>query len=527
VTDVEETDSRLLRLLTLLALLVVLPIIGTIAGAASGYWFLASLAGVALALSLGLLLAIWLAGLIARTNRVVLVATFAPLLVLTNVALVPLIAINGFIAAVAVGLIFPIAGALMGLGALIGVVVMLSRVLSFPFVRGGVGTVQGIVLTREAQPRLWQAVDELAARIRTTAPDHIVVGLEPTFFVTQGRTTCIEPAEAAGSAEGTPDGAGAGAGAGGAVAGGVLRSNTAHWDAAFDDDDDGDDSDDGDDGDGAASRRRQKQGKKGDDDDVQEVVMAGVMIRQRPLKGRILCLSLPFCRIMSAGELRAVVAHELGHYRGRDLRFSAAFYPIYRGAIASLGRLGEEAGAGVSGWPLLPAFYLLAFLIESFAEAEARLSRTRELAADRVSVEATDEPTTASALVKIHGFHRYWRRTLAILRDRIRAAEQGLNASADFAAVAQEERESPWMRRDLDEEEPPHPIDSHPPLSQRLAALRSSIQDVAEHAFTVQPAAPGLALFEDPESLERRLTLVEKAIMVETRHALEGSQAYN
>jgi len=517
----EEDDARLVRFLTLLALLVVLPVIGTIAGAASGYKLLAVLGGVALALSLGLVLAIWLAGLIARTNRVVLVATFAPLLVLTNLALVPLIAINGFIAAVAVGFIFPIAGGLMGLGALIGVVVMLNRSLSLPFARSGVGAVRGVALTRDAQPRVWQAVDDLAARIRTTAPQHIVVGLDPGFFVTQGRTTCIEPAEIAPSTDGTPDGAGSAgtaSAAGAGTAGGVLRSNTAQWDRAFGGDDDADDED--------RAARRRKKGKKGEDDEVREEVVAGVTLRLRPLRGRLLYVSLPFCRIMSAGELRAIVAHELGHYRGRDLRFSAAFYPIYHGAIVSLRQLGAEAGGGISGWPLLPAFYLLAFLIESFAEAEARLSRTRELAADRVSVEATDQQTTASALVKIHGFHRYWRRALATLRDRIRAAEQGLNASADFAAVAQEERESPWMRRDLDQEEPPHPIDSHPPLSRRLAAVQSSIQDVAEHAFTVQPAEPAIALFEDPEPLERRLTLVEKAIMVENREAIEGSRAY-
>src|SRR5919109_907128 len=421
----EEGDSRLVRFLTLLALLVVLPVVGTIAGAASGSGLLAVLGGVALALGLGLFLAICLAGLIARTNRVVLVATFAPLLVLTNVALVPLIAISGFIAAVAVGFIFPIAGGLMGLGALVGVVVMLNRSLSFPFVRGGVGTVRGIVLTRDAQPRLWQAVEELAARIRITAPQHLVVGLEPNFFVTQGRTTCIEPAEIATSTDGKPDSAGAGAEEGGRTAGGMLRSNKAQWDPAFGDDDADDDDDDD-----RASRRRKKKGEKGEDDEVRE------------------------------------------------------------------------------------------------EEVAARLSRTRELAADRVSVEATDEQTTAAALVKIHGFHRYWRRALVVLRERIRAAEQGLNASADFAAVAHAERESPWMRRDLDEEEPPHPIDSHPPLSRRLAALRSSMPEVAERAFTVQPPEPAIALFEDPEPLERRLTLVEKAILVETRQAIEGASAY-
>jgi Zn-dependent protease with chaperone function len=237
-------------------------------------------------------------------------------------------------------------------------------------------------------------------------------------------------------------------------------------------------------------------------------------------------LSLPFSRILTPNELRAIVAHELGHFKGWDTRFSEAFAPVYRGALESLASLRAEIEEGVSGLPLLPAFYVLRFFLDAFDEAVARLNRARELAADRVAAAATDERVTAAALVKVHAFHRYWRRALAVLREKIARAERDLNAAVYFARAAADNRGSAWMRKDLDEEEPPHPTDSHPPLSRRLQALGLAIQDVAGEAFAVEPAEPASGLFERPEELEQRLTGVEKAILIERRQVWEGSAKF-
>ncbi|HEV2122658.1 MAG TPA: M48 family metallopeptidase [Chloroflexota bacterium] len=434
----EEADPPVLRLLTLIALLVALPVVGLIAGASAGELVLVAAAGGALALGLGLVVAIWLAGLIARTNRVVLVLVFAPLLILTNVALVPLIAINGAVATFAVGALFPIAGVLMGIGAVFGVVAMLGRALSFPFARTPTLPVRGVPITADEQPRVWAFVQDLAASMHATPPQQIVVGLEPNFFVTHARV--------------------------------------AHLDGE--------------------------------------------------VRGRTLFLSLSFCRILSAEELKAIVAHELGHFQGWDTRFSEVFYPVYRGAVESLVSLRSEMSEGISGLPLYPAYSVLQFFLDSFAEAEARLQRTRELAADRCSVAATDAQTMASALVKVHGFHRYWRRAIVVLRDNIASAKKDLNVSRDFAEAAAEHKDSWWMRHDLDQEEPPHPTDSHPPLSRRLQAVSLTIQDVSQRAFTVSPATPALDLFQEAEALERRLTLVEKEILIESRQVFEGSKVF-
>jgi Zn-dependent protease with chaperone function len=434
----EGANSVLLRVITLGVILVILPVIGLIGAVMTRMTWLAVLGGIALALGVGLVAVIWLAGLIARTNRVLLVVVFAPLLVFTNLALVPLIALNGVVATIAVGAIFPIAGVLMGIAALFGVVTMLGRALSLPIARRGVAPVKGMVVTPEAQPEVWELVHELAGRVGTAPPANIVIGADPNFFVTQAKVVCLDG----------------------------------------------------------------------------------------ELKGRTLFLSLPFCRIMTLDELRAVVAHELGHFRGWDTRFSAVFYPVYRGAVTSLVELGEEVGEGISGLPLLPAYMVLGLFLDSFSEAEARLSRTRELAADRVSVEAVGPQVTATALVKIHGFSRYWRRALAVMREHIRESRTDLNVGRFFAEAAEEGKDSLWMRKDLDQEEPLHPTDSHPPLSQRLAALQLTIKDVEHGAFTVTPGEPASTLIRDAEALELQLTQVEKQILIESHQVVEGSKIF-
>ena len=58
------------------------------------------------------------------------------------------------------------------------------------------------------------------------------------------------------------------------------------------------------------------------------VIEAAVKCFNGLIKGRTLYLSLPLCRILSEVELRAIVGHELGHFKGDDTRYSRRFAPI-------------------------------------------------------------------------------------------------------------------------------------------------------------------------------------------------------
>jgi Zn-dependent protease with chaperone function len=78
--------------------------------------------------------------------------------------------------------------ALLGLGGLFASVAVVRAALAlFKKVRG---QIFGVEVLPEAQPALWTEVEEVCRLLQAPRPDHIVLGLEPTFFVTEAEVTC-------------------------------------------------------------------------------------------------------------------------------------------------------------------------------------------------------------------------------------------------------------------------------------------------------------------------------------------------
>jgi Zn-dependent protease with chaperone function len=94
------------------------------------------------------------------------------------------------------------------------------------------------------------------------------------------------------------------------------------------------------------------------------VTESDVYCIDRRVTGRTMYLSVPLCRILTIEELSAVIAHELGHFRGEDTAFSLHFYPIYQGAIDSLNGVSETAAniTKVGGYIPLASIRILALL---------------------------------------------------------------------------------------------------------------------------------------------------------------------
>jgi Zn-dependent protease with chaperone function len=140
---------------------------------------------------ISLLTAVFVAGRAARSNRRLLLRLFRPLLAAT---LIMVVAVALSQAALAVAAIYygvgggtgSVSGRLMlmlAVGALAGVWSMI-RVVPRAF-ESAEAHVLGKPVAEDHSPDLWREVRELCAQVGTDAPDTIVAGLDPTFFVTE------------------------------------------------------------------------------------------------------------------------------------------------------------------------------------------------------------------------------------------------------------------------------------------------------------------------------------------------------
>jgi heat shock protein HtpX len=127
----------------------------------------------------------------------------------------------------------------------------------------------------------------------------------------------------------------------------------------------------------------------------------------RDPKHAVVAATTGIMRILDRRELRAVIGHEMGHVKNRDILTSSIAATI-AGAISYIQTMlmwGSLLGGGRDreGGNVMMAF--LASIVAAFAAVllQMALSRTREFAADRSGAEYTRDPEAlASALAKLH-----------------------------------------------------------------------------------------------------------------------------
>lgn len=379
---------------------------------------------------LALLLAIRLAGSLARSSRNLLLLVFKPGLYLTILVLIGLVVVHAAIAMAAIyygesalvnRIHVGIIGAI-GLGAGAGVLAMAGS--AFSVVKKAHTLVIGQALSRDEAPQLWQQIESTAKKLDALHPQHLVVGLDPNFFVTEADVTCLN-------------------------------------------------------------------GK---------------------LSGRTLYCSLPLARILSADEFTSVIGHELGHFKGNDTKFSERFYPIYRGTAESLGSLQAVGGDGARSFALLPAIAILSYFLECFSVAESRLSRDRELEADKAGASVTSAATIASALVKIHAFSGIWQGLQEAAVNALKEGRVFVNASKTYAEAVVRSA-APEALEGIATTHMSHPTDSHPPLSVRLQSLQRTISDVSASALNVTPNETATTHILDIESREEEISQAYQLIL--------------
>ncbi len=192
---------------------------------------------------------------------------------------------------------------------------------------------------------------------------------------------------------------------------------------------------------------------------------SGAMVPQ----GRVLYLPLPYMAFLNAGEVAAVIGHELGHFIGEDTLYSQRFSPIYSATINHLVAISGGENYEESWMDILrkPATLFGEMFLDSFHEAVRYWGRMRELAADAVGASVVSPQAIASSLLRITALAPHVDEALEMNWDQGQSAEGGIvgHVRQLVATKGMVDPSAHLQNRQS------HPTDTHPELAARLDAL--------------------------------------------------------
>lgn len=207
---------------------------------------------------------------------------------------------------------------------------------------------------------------------------------------------------------------------------------------------------------------------------------------------RVMGLGLPLLQVLTVSELRAVLAHEFGHYYGGDTRLGPWIYKTRSAIGRTVGTLGDS-------WLQKPfAWYGNGFLRVSHA-----VSRRQEFSADALASRVVGARPLIEGLKKVHAaapaFPAYWSQEvvpmlnagyLPPLADGFRRFTSDPRVQTTMSGAIAEGLENTET----------DPYDTHPPLAERIRGVARLPQGPDP---TAEP--PAISLLNDVHELERRL----------------------
>lgn len=220
---------------------------------------------------------------------------------------------------------------------------------------------------------------------------------------------------------------------------------------------------------------------------------------------RYLTIGLPLMLGLTAAELRAVLAHEMGHYARGHTRLGAQ---VYRGSVALRNTCqalkaarGSDSRRAVlrALWRASSLYAYIAFgvfaVYSAFYDHVSFAARRRqELQADACAADHFGRDVTAEALRAAHALPVAWgrfhdgfvqpMRKVGYLPDDPFSAFEAMLCDPDFRDVLADLRQFP-------PEQPISRFDSHPTLDQRLTSLMAREDETEDSA---EPAAPAMDL---------------------------------
>jgi Zn-dependent protease with chaperone function len=208
---------------------------------------------------------------------------------------------------------------------------------------------------------------------------------------------------------------------------------------------------------------------------------------------RVMGLGLPLLSMLRAPELRAVLAHEFGHYYGGDVKLGPWIYKTRQALLRTVESLGEHSG-------ILKKPFL--WYGKLFFRVTHAVSRRQELQADALAASIAGPAALARGLVAVHrggiAFGPYWSSEVSpvlnagFLPPLARGFDLFLNHPR--VAVRIEEALAAAAKEDARD-----PYDTHPSLPERLRALGNpSTQPTGEGVYAI-------TLLDDVKGLESAL----------------------
>lgn len=205
---------------------------------------------------------------------------------------------------------------------------------------------------------------------------------------------------------------------------------------------------------------------------------------------RMIGIGLPLLSALEEDEVRAVVAHELGHHRAGDLHLGPWIHRTRMAVGTALARL--EGASFVLNLPF--ALYARLFL-----RLTLQASREQELAADAIAGRVAGKDAAARALIGVERLAPRWGayfhgEVLPLLDSGHRPPL--LEGFRRFLA-------QPTLREDVRaaiaraSDPAPRDTDTHPPLAERLAALEAS------RITRPPPSSSALSLLDSVERAEK------------------------
>ena len=180
---------------------------------------------------------------------------------------------------------------------------------------------------------------------------------------------------------------------------------------------------------------------------------------------RIMGLGLPLLQAVSVSEMRAIVAHEFGHYFGGDVKLGPLIYRTREALVRTVIALHQHSGF------LQKPFEWYAAL---FFRVTHEVSRHQELQADALAARIAGADALARGLRTVHGaslaFGTYWAQEVAL----VLGAGYLPPLAVGFSRFLEQPRVTHVLREAVETEEregKADPYDTHPSLRERLAAL--------------------------------------------------------